>query len=399
MKKIIILVFLSFFSIVSFGQQALWSSSDIISPVIHENNTVSFQLYAPEASKVEIQGDFLPPRKIETPFGLMDGSGLAELNKNRSGVWEYTSSILPSELYSYSFILDGLKINDPSNVYQVRDVASITNIFLIEGDIGNNYMVQDVPHGNISKIWYENPISGIDQRRMTIYTPAGYETSKDKYPVLYLLHGSGGDENSWSELGRAVQILDNLIAQKNVPPMIVVMPNGNISQQAAPGEEPNSMNKPKMILHKRKDGSFEKSFPDIIKYVEAHYRTINNKANRAIAGLSMGGFHSLYISALYPDMFDYVGLFSAANSVEDSTGDNADVYSNFDKKLAIQFSKAPQLYWIGIGKADFLYEENMKLRKLLDNKNYKYTYMETDGGHIWRNWRIYLTEFSQKIFK
>lgn len=254
---------MSFFSIVSFGQQALWSSSDIISPVIHENNTVSFQLYAPEASRVEIQGDFLPPRKIETPFGLMDGSGLAELNKNRSGVWEYTSSILPSELYSYSFILDGLKINDPSNVYQVRDVASITNIFLIGGDIGNNYMVQDVPHGNISKIWYENPISGIDQRRMTIYTPAGYETSKDKYPVLYLLHGSGGDENSWSELGRAVQILDNLIAQKNVPPMIVVMPNGNISQQAAPGEEPNSMNKPKMILHKRKDGAFEKSFPDI----------------------------------------------------------------------------------------------------------------------------------------
>lgn len=161
--------------------------------------------------------------------------------------------------------------------------------------------VCEVPHGTVSKVWYPSPTLGMERRRMTVYTPAGYEDSNKQYPVLYLLHGAGGDENAWSELGRAIQIFDNLIAQGKAEPMIVVMPNGNAAQEAVPGEYPNSMYKPSFANPKTMEGSFEKAFPDIMKYVESHYRTINDKNHRAIAGLSMGGFHSLYISANNPD--------------------------------------------------------------------------------------------------
>lgn len=381
----------------AFGQQALWNNTDIISPKINADKSVTFRIKAPKAIKIEVEGDFLSPQKIETPFGVMEGTGKSELKETKDGVWEYTSSPLASELYNYSFIVDGQKMNDPNNVYLVRDVSTVTNYFLIPEGRADGYSVLNVPHGNLSKVWYASPTLGMKQRRMTVYTPAEYYNTNKKYPVLYLLHGAGGDENSWSELGRAAQILDNLIAQGKAKPMIVVMPNGNGSEEAAPGEAPNSMVKPTMMVPKMMDGSIEKAFPDVMKYVEKHYRTLSDKKGRAICGLSMGGFHSLYISALYPDKFDYVGLFSAAIHAQ-SKGENTDVYDNMDRKLATQFGKAPKLYWIGIGKTDFLYKDNTDFRKKLDEKHYPYTYMETDGGHIWRNWRIYLTEFAQKLF-
>ena len=140
----------------------------------------------------------------------------------------------------------------------------------------------------------------------------------------------------------------------------------------------------------------EASFPDIVKFVDSNYRTIANKSGRAIAGLSMGGFHSCHISKYYPDMFDYVGLFSAAINPNQQV--NSPIYSDKEEKLKVQFSKKPKLYWIAIGKTDFLYRDNAEFRKLLDSKGYKYEYFETDGGHIWRNWRIYLSEFAPKLF-
>jgi enterochelin esterase family protein len=175
------------------------------------------------------------------------------------------------------------------------------------------------------------------------------------------------------------------------------MTNGNISQEAAPGETQYGLVQPTTQLPKTMDGLFEKSFPDVIKYVDSHFRTLNDKSNRAICGLSMGGFHSKFISAEYPDLFDYIGLFSAA--IEPQKGAQCEIYENQDSKLATLFAKKPKLYWIGIGNADFLYKSNADYRKYLDAHKYPYTYMETDGGHIWRNWRIYLTEFSQKLFK
>ena len=221
------------------------------------------------------------------------------------------------------------------------------------------------------------------------------------YPVLYLLHGMGGDEEAWISLGRTAQILDNLIASGKAKPMIVVMPNGNVSQEAAPGETPGRIDQPVFNLPKTMDGGMERSFTDIVEFVERTYRVDKSKQGRAIAGLSMGGFHSLHISKLYPDMFDYVGLFSAAIFPSDApNGDTAsDVYADMEGRLKVQFANPPKLYWIGIGRDDFLYKANTEYRGILDRIGAEYTYYETGEGHIWRNWRIYLSEFVQLLFK
>lgn len=373
------------------------NTGDLVSPEV-KGQTVTFKLLAPNAKEVLVEADFFEKVKRQTSFGMMEASGQIPMVKGEDGVWTYTTSIPSPELHTYCFYVDGVRMLDPSNVYMIRDIATYTNYFLVDGELSQNYLVREVPHGTVSKVWYPSPTLGMERRRMTVYTPAGYDDSNKQYPVLYLLHGAGGDENAWSELGRAVQILDNLIAQGKAEPMIVVMPNGNGAQEAVPGEYPNSMYKPSFTNPKTMEGSFEKAFPDIMNYVESHYRTINDKAHRAIAGLSMGGFHSLYISANYPDLFGYVGLFSAAINRQ-AKGENTYIYENLEEKLAKQFSDAPKLYFIGIGNGDFLSQDNVKYRELLDSHGYKYEYMETDGGHEWRNWRKYLNHLLPELFK
>lgn len=395
MKKYVVLSFMAAV-LCSHAQQALWGGSEIVSPEIHSDNTVTFRLSAPKAVKVQITGDFLPTEKVQTPYGEFDAPGSADLVE-KNGVWEYTTPApLAPELYSYTMIVDGLKINDPSNVYRIRDVKSVSDVFIIPGERADLYRINDVPHGTVSKVWYNSPSLGMD-RRLTVYTPAGYETSGKRYPVLYLLHGMGGDENAWTELGRAAQILDNLIAQGKAEPMIVVMTNGNADLQAAPGESSLGFESPLMQLPKTMEGSFETHFPEVVNFIDKNYRTEKSKKGRAIAGLSMGGFHSMHISKEYPDMFDYVGLFSAA--ILPSNDVKSPIYENLEGKLKTQFQKNPALYWIAIGDTDFLYQANKDYRKLLDDNGYKYTYYETPEGHIWKNWRIYLTEFVPQLFK
>lgn len=395
MKKLIYVTFALLICITSYAQQALWGGQAIISPEINTDNSVTFRIKAPKAVKVEVTGDFLPKQKIETKFGPMDAPGIAELKENAEGIWEFTSQPLSPELYSYNFLVDGLKINDPANVYQIRDVSSIFNVFIVGGEQADLYKVNAVPHGSVTRRWYNSPALNLD-RRVTVYTPADYETSGKSYPVLYLLHGMGGDEEAWISLGRTAQIMDNLIASGKAKPMIVVMTNGNAAQEAAPGESSAGMLPPSMQLPKTMDGSFETAFPDVVKFVESNYRVKKGKSNRAICGLSMGGYHSLHISKEYPDMFDYVGLFSAAIMPGEKA--NSPIYENFDGKLKTQFSKKPKLYWIAIGKDDFLYKANEEFRKKLDDNNYPYVYFENGDGHIWKNWRIYLSMFAPQLF-
>lgn len=374
------------------AQQALWSGAPLKSPEIHTDNTATFRLYAPKAVTVEVAGDFLYADTVAT---------VGQMKEGKDGVWEYTTpKPLQSELYSYSFIVDGQKWLDPSNVFINRDVATVTNIFIVGGGRGDLYAVKNVPHGSVSRVWYDSPSLGM-QRRMTVYTPAGYEKSNKKYPVLYLLHGMGGDEEAWIALGRTAQILDNLIAAGKAEPMIVVMPNGNVSQEAAPGETPERMDQPVFNLPKTMEGTMERTFPDIMKFVESTYRVKTQKSARAIAGLSMGGMHALHISKEYPDKFDYVGLFSAAivPANHEKNPNPPEIYQSMEAKLQKQFKNPPALYWIGIGTDDFLYSFNTDYRKLLDRLHCPYTYYETGEGHIWRNWRIYLSEFVPLLFK
>lgn len=400
MKRLIMMAAAVLMCAAAWAQQALWGAAPVVSPEIHSDNTVTFRLKAPKAVSVQVTGDFLPARPIETPRGIWEAPGIADLKEGKDGVWEFTTSEpLKPELYSYSFIVDGLKIMDPSNVYLIRDVATVTNVFIIGGDRADLYEVNDVPHGTVRRMWYNSPTLKMD-RRLTVYTPAGYETSGKRYPVFYLLHGAGGDEEAWINLGRTSQILDNLIAQGKAEPMIVVMTNGNAWQQAAPGESSKGFTVPSMSPAEAKnapEGGFELAFPDVVKFVEKTFRVKKGRENRAIAGLSMGSFHSANISRYYPDMFGYVGLFSGTSSKNDKS--TCPVYTNYEERLKVQFSKKPLLYYIACGKTDFVYKSVTDYRKLLDDNGYKYEYYESDGGHIWRNWRIYLTEFAPKLFK
>ena len=365
------------------------NTGNIVSPEIKNDKTVTFRFLAPNAQKVEVEGNFISGRGRRAP-----------MVKDERGVWSYTTEALQPEMHTYCFHVDGIRMTDPSNVYMCRDIATFTNYFFIDGELSANYIVRDVPHGTVSKVWYPSPGLGMDARRFTVYTPAGYEEGKKRYPVLYLLHGAGGDENAWSELGRAAQIADNLIAQGKAEPMIIVMPNGNGAQKAVPGEYENSMYKPSFMSRGMMDGAIEMAFPkDVVGYVDAHFRTIADKNHRAISGLSMGGFHSIYISANNPDMFGYIAPMSAAINRQSRNQQQPEIYQNLEEKMVTLFQKKPKLYQIYIGNTDFLYQDNVNFRKMLDKHGCKYEYFESDEGHIWANWRKYLNDLLPKLFK
>ena len=362
---------------VASAQQNIWQSAGVSSPEICEDGSVVFRYFAPHALSVEVVGDF--------------ANGAQSMSIREDGVWELRTEPLASEYYTYTFIVDGNEgVLDRSNVYTVRDVGSVMNYFIVGGGRGDLYKAQDVAHGSVSRVWMNTEHSS---RRMTVYTPAGYEAGYRGYPVLYLLHGMGGDEEAWVATGRVAEIMDNLIAEGRSEPMIVVMPNGCMRHDAAPGYSAEGFYKP--YMSGSMDGSYEEYFADVVAWVDAHYRTYATKERRAIAGLSMGGFHAMQISKHYPALFDYVGLFSAAIY---RGKEGVSMYENLEEALAEQFAQGVALYWIGIGKDDFLYDENTKFRALLDGYDYEYEYVESEGGHTWRNWRCYLAEFVTKLF-
>jgi enterochelin esterase family protein len=365
------------------AQQAIFERHDTRSPQFNDDGTVTLRIKAPEAKKVTVVGDC-----IERGHGEL---------RQQDGVWSYTTAQLPAELYSYRFYVDGVETQDAGNIERSRDVRSFMSTFIVskeEGDKGWLYQNHNVEHGDVAHVWYDSPQLGL-KRRMSIYTPPGYDKGK-AYPVLYLLHGAGGDEEAWLTLGRTAQIMDNLIALGKAKPMIVVMPNGNASDDAGPLET-GLMKKewPKM--------SYEESFSDVMNYVKKHYKTKKGADNTAICGLSMGGYHTFRISMLNPGTFGYMGLFSAAirlggrnqqKSVEQQFADNPEATA----QMKALFDAKPHLYWIAIGKDDFLFQQNVELRSYLDKMQYPYEYYENGGGHIWRNWRIYLSMFAQRLF-
>lgn len=367
---------------ISFG-----GGHELLSPEVHPDGTVTFRLSAPQAQEVAVIGDWEV------------GNGYAVMQKDSTGLWSTTLPALPSEMYMYRFLVDKVAIADPLNAFMRRDVGTLFSIFYVGGGYGDLYQVQDVPHGSLSQVWYPSAAAGME-RRLSVYTPAGYGESKRRYPVLYLLHGSGGDENAWVELGHVVRIMDNLIAAGEIEPMMVVMPNGNFSMPAAPGETKENMQfRPVMsdrIPGNYKNGHYEMAFDEIVNYIDHHYRTKADKAHRSLAGLSMGGFHTLFIALNHPGMFDHIALFSAGLG-KHFLNEEVSAYQDVDGKLLRLKREGYAHLWIAIGKDDFLYDVNQDFRRDLERLGLPYTYHESTRGHMWCNWRQYLVMWLKMV--
>lgn len=388
-KKLLAILLLTVIWIGARAQQNTgFQQGSIISPQVSETNAVTFRFKAPLAQSVTIKGDW-----------EADG-GKGSMIKDVSGVWTFTTANLPSDIYLYTFNVDSVQMLDPTNAFVVRDVGNLFSVVITNNGKGDYYSVKDIPHGSVARTWYPS-VTFKTSRRLTVYTPPGYEESKTRYPVLYLLHGSGGDEEAWTTLGAVPRIVDNLIAEGKAEPMIVVMPNGNPSKQAAPGETTENLSyRPVMsnTLAGYKEGSYELSFKEIVDFVDTRYRTKAEKSKRAVAGLSMGGFHTLFISANRPDLFDYVGLFSPGINFK-TVNMTLPAYNNLEEKLALQMKKGFKLYWLGIGSTDGLYVPVQEYKKTLDQLHFAYKYTESTRGHIWSNWRSYLLDFTPLLFK
>ena len=348
----------------------------VISPEIGER-TVTFRISSPQAKLVRIYGSW-----------MRSSDSSVDMKKDSTGTWSVSIARPASELYTYNFIIDGLNVNDANNIFLQRDGVRYLSVLIVPGEVTDNYF-EAGQHGNLSKVWYDSPTIG-KNRRIYIYTPYGYEKTTQSYPVLYLLHGGGGDEDAWSTMGRACQILDNLIAKKLAVPMICVMPNGNPGQEAA---------KTALI----QETTFDRADPknanlyvnsivkDIIPYVEKNYRVIAKPESRAISGLSMGGGHTIAVTGLYPGTFSYICPLSNGVAV---TSKDIDAQLQGIKKAGYK------LYWIGVGSEDPLAGTSAKnLDAALSRNGMVHTFLITGGGHTWANWRVYLNTFGQLLFK
>lgn len=377
---ILTLFFLSAGSIAQAQEISAMQAPKVVSPEVAADNSVSFRVFSPNANTVTVNGSWMA-------FGET-----LPLTKEENGIWSVTVDPLPSSMYHYNFFVDGVSAIDPTNPEALRDGTRYASMLIVPGDGAETFELNETPHGNISKVWYQSP-SLNSYRRMYVYTPPGYDSGSEKYPVLYLLHGAGGDEDAWSALGRANYILDNLIAEGKAKPMLIVMTNGNAWQTSTLRMVPGA---PQITRENRGQyqGKFEKSLvEDVVPYIEKNYRVIASKEGRALAGLSMGGGHTITASIEYPGTFDYIGVFSSG--IFDA---NADM-NELEMKFAALKSSGVEKYWVACGVDDFVMDSNKRLLSILDKTDFEHTYHESAGGHTWANWRDYLALFAPMLFQ
>ena len=365
--------------IFNFGRQA------VVSPELTEE-TITFRLVANYATEVGIQASWA-------------GYGVQPMTKGERGVWSITMPRPASELYTYNFVVDGISTLDPSNTFVQRDGTRYMSAVLVDGGYADLY--KEATHkGNLEHVWYYSAENDME-RRMYVYTPYGYDAKgKKKYPVLYLLHGGGGDEDAWSTLGRTCQILDNLIEQDKAVPMLVVMPNGNPNQYAAA-----TLQIPvKQDVRQYASGfdNYSSLVADILPYVESHYNVIKNRQGRAVAGLSMGGGQSFFIGLRNIDVFANIGIFSSGLLGGSGAGQAA-----FDPEAQMpglisnpaKYNKL-DLFYISCGEQDNRIGGTKEFVDQLNELGYKNVFYETyPGGHEWKVWRRNLSAFVQKVFR
>ena len=360
----------------------------VVSPEITSEG-ITFRLRSPYATVVTLSGSWQTDR---TPIAMERGDDL---------VWSVTVPSLDPDLYYYYLSVDGTTVLDPSNLALQRDGTSLRNIFIVDGDVSSDFKdVEPAKRGNLSSVWYDSPTIG-SRRRMMVYTPVGYsQNSKFKYPVLYLLHGGGGDEEAWTSMGRAAQILDNLISSGKCVPMIVVMPNGNANQTCAPvfnvpGQESTALDN-----EISSDLFVTSIIKDIIPFIEANYNVVKNKDGRAISGLSMGGGHTIRTNYLFPGYFSYICPQSTgAHPHNQKRTQYAFDDEQLDKYLEGIKKAGYKLFWLGCGDSDPWFEEAQEFDRILSSHGMDHVFHVTGGGHEWKNWRNYLDTFLPLLFR
>jgi enterochelin esterase-like enzyme len=349
-----------------------------VSPEVSAERKIIFRILAPKAEKVSLSAGDIPGAGKGTSF-----------KKGDNGVWEATVGPVPAGAYRYHLIVDGVAVVDPRNPATSESNNTTWSLVYVPGSDYSD--TRDVPHGAVAKVTYYSQ-SLKKFRRMHVYTPPGYQMGEGKFPIFYLLHGAGDCDDSWSTIGRAGFILDNLIAAGKAKPMIVVMPAGH-TRQTQFGAKGG----------KKVDEFGDDFTKDLKPYVEKNYRIIADQAHRAIAGLSMGGGQTLNIAFSHLDDYGYIGVFSSGvfgiaggrggkgpskQWEEDhrSTLDNADL------------KKGVKLVWFGCGKEDFLIQTSNATVAMLRSHHFDVVSRESEGGHTWMNWRDYLHEFAPMLF-
>jgi enterochelin esterase family protein len=362
----------------------------VVSPEVTPEHSVVFRILAPGAAKVSVDAHDLT--------GI--GPKISEFKKDERGVWTATAEQVPPGSYRYLFNVDGVPTVDPRNPATSESNSYVSSLLTAAGAAFEDDR-DDVPHGAVARVFYDSAPLG-RQRRMHIYTPPGYERCKTRYPVLYLLHGSSDSDASWSSVGRANFILDNLIAAKAAVPMIVVMPAGHTAGDY--DDEPAQDGKPK-------PEGFAEDFADaVMPYVEAHYRVLKDRKHTAIAGLSMGGGQTINLMVSHLDRFGYVGVWSAGIFDQSHRLSAKPVWPPVS--VAPEWIEAHQaeldndrarrglkLLWFAAGADDQLLPIAKSTADMLKQHGFKPIFVQSSGGHSWTNWREYLNEFAPKLFQ
>ncbi|MDR1004546.1 MAG: esterase [Prevotellaceae bacterium] len=345
----------------------------VISPEVHDNGTVTFRFSAPQATKVELSGQFL---KKNLP-----------MTKDENGLWSVTTGKVKPDIYPYNFVVDGITVADPNNVDIFPNERFKGSLLDVKGKTPSVQDLQDVPHGKVTYAFYHSKSLDLE-RPLLIYTPPGYtEDTQKSYPVLYLIHGMTDTQETWYKVGRMNYILDNLIAQGEAEPMIVVMPYANAYpalMKKNPGTQMNLMST---------DMFTNELLKEIIPYTEANYRAKADRDSRAIAGFSLGGRQTLGAGLGHPDVFAYVCPMAPAVFPQGLDQDFKETYAPIDQLRTLK------LLWIGCGKDDSLYAGSKALAKKLGSLKVKYETLYSPGGHTWMNCRLFLATIAPKLFK
>ena len=356
-------------------------------PRLNSDLSATFRVRADQAQRVQL---------------LMElGQQTYDMTKGADGFWEVTTKPLLPGFHYYAISVDGFVSNDPGSrtFFAARQEVSGLEVPAPESDF---FAVKDVPHGTVRTEWYRSKITG-ELRRIFVYTPPGYDRGVSRYPVLYLQNGFGEDEAAWSDQGHENFILDNLIAAHKAKPMIIVNENGMIGvhfQPLAPDRSGSSSNPPssravsRYFMDERYNLFEQIVSTELIPFIDTHFRTIPDRNHRALAGLSMGGAQALRIGLNHLDQFGYIGAFSPAISIVDTTKDYDGILAN-----PARANEQLRLLWIGIGSDDFLLAPVSESHETLEKAGIKHVWFESSGAHVWTVWRKYLADFAPRLFQ